>query len=106
MWQWSSHNMCILHSMTHDRMGFNLQLNGGIPKGSYTSTKDQILHWIGLGSGNGGTHWSFISIPMTEIVEEVAPGCEIECPTGIINWTITILSFVDDKRHYVKSLQQ
>ena len=40
------------------------------------------MHGQGQGTGNGGIKWTFISVPMMEIVDQVAPGCIIELPKG------------------------
>ena len=64
------------------------------------------MHGQGQGSGNGGTHWTFISVPMMKIVDKVASGCTIELPKENIKWIIKMMAFVDDKRHYTNSLRQ
>ena len=43
---------------------------------------------------------------MMEIVDTVAPGCTIQLPKGKATWTIRIMAFVDDKRHYTNTLHQ
>ena len=64
------------------------------------------MHGQGQGSGNGGTHWTFISVPMMKIVDKVASGCTIELPKENIKWIIKMMAFVDDKRHYTNSIRQ
>ena len=64
------------------------------------------MHGQGQGTGNGGTHWMFISVPMMKIVDQVVPGCTIELPKINAKWIITMMTFVDDKRHYTNSLRQ
>ena len=61
------------------------------------------MHGQGQGLGNGGTHWMFISVPMMEIANKVAPGCTIQLPKGKATWTIRMMAFVDDKRHYTNT---
>ena len=43
---------------------------------------------------------------MMEIVDKVAPGCNIKLPHGQETWTIKMMAFVDDKRHYTNTLTQ
>ena len=68
-------NVYKVYSVKHEKKVFKLQLNNGIPEGSYTSTKDQSLYGAGQSAGIGGTKWIFSSILVIEAVEEVAPGC-------------------------------
>ena len=63
------------------------------------------MHGQGQGTGNGGTPWTFISVPMMEIVDQIAPGCTIELHKGKEKWIIKMMAFVDDKRHYTNSLK-
>ena len=56
----------------------------------------------GQGTGNGGTHWTFTSVPMMEIVNKVEQSCTIELPKGNEKWIIKMMAFVDDKRYYNK----
>ena len=63
-------NVCKVYDTAHDFMRFRTQINNTISKKSYSSTKTLICHGIGQGTGNGGTKWKFISIPMMEVVEE------------------------------------
>ena len=48
----------------------------------------------------------FISVPMMEIVDKVTPGYTIKLPHGQESWTIRMMAFVDDKRHYTNTLTQ
>ena len=68
--------------------------------------KDNIKKAQRQGTGNGGTTWTFTSVPMMEIVDQIAPGCTIELPKGKEKWIIKMMAFVDDKRHYTNSLKQ
>ena len=40
------------------------------------------MHCQGQNTDNGGTHWTFTSVPMMEIVDKVAPSYTIELPKG------------------------
>ena len=40
------------------------------------------MHGQGQGAGNDGTQWMFISVPMMEIVDKVAPRDTIKLPKG------------------------
>ena len=48
----------------------------------------------------------FISVPMMAIVDKVVPGYTIQLPKGKATWTIRMMAFVDDKRHYTNTLNQ
>ena len=85
-------------------MEFKNQINNNTSK-IYKSTKELPMHGQGQGSGNGGTHWTFISVPMMKIVDKVASGCTIELPKENIKWIIKMMAFVDDKRHYTNSIR-
>ena len=82
-------------------MKFKNQINNSISKKNYSSTNKLQYHGAGQGAGNGGTKWTFISIPMIKVVEEVSTGCVIQLPKGSKTWKKYMLDFVDDKRHYV-----
>ena len=103
-------NVYKVHSITHDKMKFRNKIENKVTDIVYTSTKQLELHGAGKGTGNGGTHWIFISIPMMETVEHVVPGCTIQLPNNHKTWEVKMLGFVDDKNHYVnnilKQLQQ
>ena len=49
---------------------------------TYTNTKKFSTHEAGQGTGNGGIKWTFISISMMEVVDEVALECIIQLPSG------------------------
>ena len=85
-------------------MKLKTQINNNIFKTSYSSTAELICHGAGQGAGNGGTNWTFISIPMIAAVEDVLQGCIINLPRGSTQWQKYMLAFVDDKRHYVNCL--
>ena len=64
------------------------------------------MYGQGQGTGNGGTHWMFISVLMMEILDKVAPGFIIKLPKGKATWIIRMMAFVDDKRQYTNILHQ
>ena len=97
-------NIFKVYSIAHDMMQFKTQINNSISKISYSSTATLICHGSGQGAGNGKTNWTFISIPMIAVVEDVPQGCTITLPRGNTQWRKHMLAFVDDKRHYVNSL--
>ena len=74
-------NICKVYGKTHDNMTFKTQLNNRISKIEYKSTDRRKLHGARQGAGNGGTKWSFIGIPMIEVVEEVASCCKLILPS-------------------------
>ena len=82
-------NICKVYSIAHDMMQFKTQINNSISKTSYSSTTKLICHGAGQGAGNGGTNWTFISIPMIEVVEDVSQGCIITLPKGNTQWKKT-----------------
>ena len=84
-------------------MVFKLRIHNGISKGDYRSSKTQKFHVAGQGAGNGGTKWTFVSIPMIDTIEKVAQGWVIQLPQSNETWKMHMLAFVDDKRHYVNS---
>ena len=63
-------------------MEFKTQLHNSISKKSYTSTKELPFHGAGQGAGNAGTEWTFISVPMIKVEEELTEGCIIKLPQG------------------------
>ena len=79
-------NICKVYSIKHDLMQFKTQINNNIFKTSYSSTAELICHGAGQGAGNGGTNWTFISIPMIAAVEDVLQGCIINLPRGSTQW--------------------
>ena len=43
---------------------------------------------------------------MIKVSEKLTKGCTIKLPQGKSTWTIHILGFVDDKRHYVNNFKE
>ena len=99
-------NVGKIYCEAHEKMAFKTQLHNSISKTSYTSTKELPFHGVRQGAGNAGTEWTFISVPMIKIAGELTEGCTINLPRGKVIWTIHILGFVDDKRHYVNNLKK
>ena len=97
-------NVCKVHSIDHDKMKFRNRIGNKISDIIYTSTEELELHGAGQGTGNGVTHWTFISIPMMETVEQAVPGCTMQLPNNHKTWEIKILRFVDDKKYYVNNI--
>ena len=52
------------------------------------------------GSDNGETHLTFISIPMMEVIEQLALDYIIQLPRNKKIWSMRRLELVDDKRDY------
>ena len=75
-------NICKVYSIAHDLMQFRTQINNNISKTSYSNTADLICHGAGQGAGNGSTNWTFISIPMIAVVEDILQGCIINLLRG------------------------
>ena len=87
-------------------MTFQNQINNNISKIKYRSKKERTIHGTGQETGNGGTHWCFISVSMMEIVYQVAQRCTIELPKVNATGKIKMKGFVDEKRHYTITLTQ
>ena len=62
--------------------------------------QELVLYGIGQALVNWNTYRNFISIPMMELVEEVAPKCIINLKNSKEIWAIKTLGFAD-KRYYV-----
>ena len=101
-----SDNVGNIYCEAHEKMTFKTQLHNSISKISYTSTKELPFHGVRQGAGNAETEWTFISVPMIKIAGELIEGYTINLPQGKVTWTIHILGFVDDKRHYVNNLKK
>ena len=97
-------NICKVYSIAHDIIKFRIQINNNTSKTSYSSTADLICHRAGQGAENDGTNWTFISIPIIVVIEDVSQGCIINLPRGSKQWEKHMLAFVDDKRHYINCL--
>ena len=67
-------NIYKVYSIAHNIIKFITQINNRISKKSYSSRDTLKCHGAGQGAGqgagNGGTKWTFISIPMIEVVEK------------------------------------
>lgn len=63
-------------------MKYKTQINTNIPKITYKSAKKIILYGVRQRVGNERTPWSFISILMMNVLEEVAPNYIIQLPQG------------------------
>ena len=91
-------------------MKFRNRIGNKISEIVYTGTEELKLHGAGQGTGNGCTHWTFISISMIKTFEHVVPGYTIQLPNNHKTWEVKMLGFVDDKNHHVnnilKQLQQ
>lgn len=94
-------NVCKVNSIVHGKVKFRDRIGNKIAYIMYTSTEELELHEAGQGTGNECTHWTFISIPMMETVEQAVPGCTIQLPNDHQTWEVRMLGFVDDKNHYV-----
>ena len=99
-------NVCKMHCNAHDNVIYKNQIKNKVSELIYTSAKELILHGVGQGAGNGGSHWTLIIVPMMQIVDKEAPGCTIQIPNNGNKWEIKIVGFVDDKKHYVNNLSR
>ena len=78
--------ICKVYSITHDLMHFKTQINNNISMTSYSSTAELICHGADQGSRNSGTNWTFISILIIAVVEDVSQGCIINLPRRNTKW--------------------
>ena len=97
-------NVCKVHPIAHDKMKFRNRIGNKISDIIYTSTTELELYWAGQGTGDGGTLWTFISVPIMETVEQIVHECTIHLPNDHQTWEVKILGFVDDKKHYVNNI--
>ena len=71
-------NACKVYSIVYNLLKFRTQINNIISKKSYSSIKTLTCHGVGQGSGNGDTKWTFLSIPIMELVENLSQGFKIQ----------------------------
>ena len=79
-------NICKVYSIAYDLMHFKPQINNNISMTSYSSTAELICHEADQGVGNSGTNWTFISILIIAVVEDVSQGCIINLPRRNTKW--------------------
>lgn len=85
---------------------FNYKINFTfISNQIYTNTEKFQLNGVGQRGGNGGTHLIFIIVLIIEIVVELTQNCNIDLPQEKKTWTIHMLGFMDDIRHYVNNFK-
>ena len=94
-------NACKVNCIAQKNMVYKTQSKDHTCNHSYSNTTDIPIHGGGQGSGNGGTLWNLISIPLLEVIDKFASGCTIKPPRSNLTWNKFFLAFVDDKRHYV-----
>ena len=70
-------NVCKVYSIAHDKMKYRNKIGNKESNITYTSIEELELHEAGQGTDNGGTHWTFIIVPMMETVEQAVSGCTI-----------------------------
>ena len=91
-------------------MQFKNRIGNKISDIVYTSTEEMGLQGAVQGTGNGGTHWTFIRIPMIETIEQTMLGCTIQLSKNHKTWEVKMLGFGDNKKYSVnnilKQLQQ
>ena len=63
-----------IYCEVHDKMEFKTQLHNSISERNLHQHKTLPFHRAGQGAGNVGTEWTFISIPMIKVVEELTEG--------------------------------
>ena len=90
-------NVRKIYCETHEKMEFKTQLHNSISKKAYTNTKSLPFHGAGQGAGNVGIEWTFISVPMIKVAEELTEGCTIKIPQGKSN--------MDDSYSWVRRRQ-
>ena len=91
--------VCNLIAQTKEQTKYHITTAQGTSKKSYKSSKTNPIHGSAQGSGNAGTEWNNISIPILKTYDDNVEGCQIIGPTKQ-KWRKSIMSFVDDTRHY------
>ena len=79
-------NICKVYSIAHDLMHFKTQINNNISMTSYSSTAELICHGSYQGAGNSGTNWTFTSILIIAVAEDVSQCCIINLPRRNTKW--------------------
>ena len=100
-----SDNICKSHCQPHDKIHFKTQIKNKKSITSYKITKQLKLYGVGQGAGNIKTRWTFISVPMIEVIETLPSDCTIQLPSSSKTWIIHMIGFVDNKRYYVNKTQ-
>ena len=77
-------------------MTFSFQ---GVSNTSYKHSTESPVYGSGQGSGNAGTEWNYISIPLMTKLEQWSQGCTITGPDKT-QWNKTIIAFVDDTKQF------
>ena len=77
-----SDNVGKIYYDAHENIEFKTQLHNAIYKTSYTRTKEFPFHGAGQGVGNAGTEWTFISVTMIKVAEELIESYTIRLPQG------------------------
>ena len=67
---------------------------------SHSNSPSLPLHGTGKRSGESGSNWLFISVPMMEIILKMCSGYQIISPVKKIVWSKHILGLVDDTTQY------
>ena len=75
-------DICKLVSMTRKNTKYTIVTKFGPSKHHYTHTKQTPIHGSGQGSGNAGTEWNFLSIPVLNLMDKHTEGCTITGPDG------------------------
>jgi len=73
----NSVNVHKLESDRYEKTYYNTQAKIYISNISYSTTINGTLYGEGQGTSNSDTHYTFISIPMMEMIEQLAPDCII-----------------------------
>ena len=67
---------------------------------SHSNSPSLSLHGTGKRSGESGSNWLFISVPMMELISKMCSGYQIISPVKKIVWSKHILGLVDDTTQY------
>ena len=69
----SVNSVFLTSSVTHNSIQFKNQIKNRISFTSYQGNSKLKLHNMGQEAGNGGTQWTFTSVPIMEVIEDTAP---------------------------------
>ena len=74
--------VCHLTEQTRKHTKYHITTAHGTSQNSYQSSPNMIIYGSAQGSGNAGTEWNFLSIPILNIMGKKNEGCIITRPTG------------------------
>ena len=74
--------ICSMIAKTKNTIKYHITTIHGQSEEYYKHNTKHPVHGSGQGSGNAGSEWNFISIPILKTMEQEADGCIIIGPRG------------------------